>query len=335
MFGVMAGGLFSGPAIERFGLRQTLLAAALVFAFAGSTGAVLDQPWLFLTGRLLTGVAIGLMTTACNSLIAIFYRGAKRTSMNGMIVGAGALGGISFVLIAGFVANWWWRGPFLLHAVVALAFVPAVILAGQVPATAVSTDTVFGNLRRLQPMVPVCIVGFAWFVIMLMSSVQSPFVMASAGVADHGVIAMVYALNAASVSISSLIAGRVAPRFHSATVLRVSFLAFAVGLCVVGAGSSPSQFAAGFVIKGFAIGFGLTAIWTWGMRSAPHDILPRALGAMTTCLYLGGAFSALATAPYQAIFGLRGQFFGVGATIALGVVLSLFAGRARLAPDAI
>ncbi|AYJ85087.1 MFS transporter (plasmid) [Sphingomonas paeninsulae] len=322
LFGVMAGALFAGSMIERFGLRQMLLLSMFVFAVAGSAGVLLDAPYPFLGARLLMGGAAGVMTTACNSLIAIYYRGAKRARMNGLIIGAGAIAGISFVLIAGFTASWWWRAPFLLHAAVALAFLPAVLLAGRVPTLPKQTENMIGNLRRLRPIVPVCLVGFAWFAMMLMSGVQTPFVMALAGIGDHRTIATLYAINAASVSVSSVLAGRIALRFSSNTVLRASFLLLAAAMCILGSGTTVIQFAIGLMVSGVSVGFGLTAIWTWGMRVAPHDIVPRALGAMTTCLYLGGALSPFLSAPYEAMMGIRGQFFGIAATTALVVAAS-------------
>ena len=321
LFGVMAAALLSGPAIERFGLRPTLLASMALFAIAGSSGVSVDLPWLFLLGRLLTGAGAGLMTTACSSLIVIYYRGAARTRMNGMIVGAGSVAAIVFVLVAGFAATFWWRGPFLMHAAVVLAFVPAVLLVGPVPESPAPEGGMMGNLRRLAPMGPVCLVGFLWFVAMLMGSIQSPFVMVQSGVADHRVIATIFALNAAAVAISSVVAGRVAPRFHTTTVLCGSFLLLGASLCIIGAGTTALHFALGLIVSGISVGFGLTALWTWGMRCAPQDIVPRSLGAMTTCLYLGGALSPVLTAPYHAMLGLRGQFYGVAATIAIAVAL--------------
>ncbi|MET0370388.1 MAG: hypothetical protein ABW039_03320 [Sphingobium sp.] len=62
------------------------------------------------------------------------------------------------------------------------------------------------------------------------------------------------------------------------------------------------------------------------MRRAPHDLVARALGVMTTCLYLGGAASPFLTAPYQALLGVRGQFFGVAATILFFLILQWLIG---------
>jgi MFS family permease len=322
LFGVMAGAMFSGALIEIFGLRRILLVSMLIFAVAGSAGVFLDAPYPFLAARLLMGAAAGTMTTACNSLIALYYRGAPRARMNGLIIGAGSIAGITFVLVAGFTATWWWRAPFLLHAAVALAFLPAVLLAGRVPASPKHDENMIGNLRRLRPMLPVCAVGFAWFVIMLMSGVQTPFVIGIAGFGDHTTIAILYAINAASVSISSVLAGRIAPRFPSNTILRLSFLVLALAMCVLGSGTTLIQFAIGLVLSGVSVGFGLTAIWTWAMRVAPRDIVPRSLGAMTTCLYLGGALSPFLSAPFEAALGVRGQFFGVAAATMAAVAIN-------------
>ncbi|MET0137631.1 MAG: MFS transporter [Sphingobium sp.] len=177
-------------------------------------------------------------------------------------------------------------------------------------------------------MLPVIACGFAWFVVMLMSGIKTPFVMALSGIGDHHSIATLYALIAGSVTVSSLIFGHFAARFEHAAVLRTAFVAMTAGLCVTAMATTTTQFALALMTNGASTGVGLTALWTWAMRRAPHDLVARALGIMTTCLYLGGAISPFVTAPYQAMLGMRGQFFGVAATILLLVELQWLSGHA-------
>jgi MFS family permease len=329
LFGVMIGGLCAGPLIERFGLRPTLLAAMALFGLAGSAGIALDQVVPFLGSRVAMGFAAGMMTTACTSLVAIFFRGAPRARMNGLIISAGSIGGIVFVLIAGWTAVWWWRAPFLLHGAIVLVFLLPVLLTGPVPAAAPVAPSAIINFKRLRPILPVCAVGFGWFVIMLMGGAKTPFVMAEAGITNHATIASLYAINAGSVTVSSLIFGNFASRFPPVSVVRVAFLLNALALCIVGTASAAPQFALGMSLGGISTGVALTAIWTWGMRRAPHDLVARSLGTMTMALYLGGALSTVLTAPYQAAFGTRGQYLAVAATIVVLVTLSLLARRKR------
>lgn len=329
LFGVMIGGLCAGPLIERFGLKPTLLTAMALFGLAGSAGVALDQVAPFLASRIAMGFAAGMMTTACTSLVAIYFRGAPRARMNGLIISAGSVGGIVFVLIAGWTALWWWRAPFLLHGAIVLAFLLPVLLTGPVPAAAPITPGAMVNFKRLRPIVPVCATGFAWFVIMLMGGVKAPFVMAESGITNHATIASIYAINAGSVTVSSLIFGHYAARFAPVGVVRIAFLLNALALCIVGTASAVPQFVLGMSLSGISTGVALTAIWTWGMRRAPHDLIARSLGTMTMTLYLGGALSTVVTAPYQAAFGTRGQFLAVAATITVLVAASWLAQRRR------
>ncbi|MET0376473.1 MAG: MFS transporter, partial [Rhizorhabdus sp.] len=193
------------------------------------------------------------------------------------------------------------------------------------PAPPLPRDAI-GNRRRMAPLLPVIATGCLWFVVMWMSGVKTPFVMALAGIEDHGTIASLYALNAGSVTVSSLMFGAYAARFDPITILRFAFLASAGGLCIAAVATTAPQFALALMVNGASAGVGLTALWTWGMRRAPDDLVARALGIMTTCLYLGGATSPFLTAPYEAMLGTRGQFFGVAATI-VTVLLLLWLGR--------
>lgn len=331
LFGVMAGGLIAGWVTERIGLRATLLGAMALFGLSGSAAVWLDNESAFLLARLLMGAAAGLMTTVCNAMVAVWFRGPLRSRMNGYIISAGAIGGIVFVLIAGLTATWWWRGPFLLHGAIVLAFLVPVLVIGRIPAAPPRPAGAIGNLKRLRPMLPVCATGFAWFVTMLMSGVKTPFVMAEAGVTNHGTIGIVYACNAGSVSLASLLFGQLVPRYRPVQVIWLAFLVEAAGMCVVAVATSAPQFALALVINGASVGVGLAAIWTWGMRRAPHDLVARSLGAMTTSLYLGGAMMPLLTAPYEHLLGTRGQFFGMAGTIVVIVALLWAMQRKRVA----
>lgn len=336
LFGVMAAALTSGWIIERIGLRAALLSAMALFGVAGSAGVLIESETGFLLSRLLMGAGAGAMTTACNAMIATFFHGAARARMNGFIIGAGAIGGIAFVLIAGLTAAWWWRGPFLLHGAIVLLFLIPVLATGPIPATPPLTDTALANLKRLRPVLPACATGFAWFVMMLMSGVKTPFVMALSGITDHGTIGLIYALNAGSVSLASLLFGHFVPRYQPVLVIRLAFLLAAVGLCVVASAHSVPQFILALVLNGTSVGIALPAIWTWGMRLAPRDLVARSLGAMTTSLYLGGAMMPLLTAPYERLLGTRGQFFGMAGTVVAVVALLWLtrrAGTGETAPE--
>lgn len=328
-FGVMVAGLVAGPLIDRIGLRPALLAAMALFALAGSAGIALDRPATFLLARLIMGFGIGFMMTCCTSLVAIFFRGAARARMSGMLTSTGSLAGIVFVVIAGWTTAWWWRAPFLLHAAVVIVFLAPVLLTGPITAAAPQEESALGHLQRLRPMLPVFLTGFAWFVVMLMSGVQAAFVMILAGIGDHATIAWLYALNATAVMITSTVFGYFAGRLEPTGVLRVAFLLLAAALCIIGLAQNLLHFVIGLTLNGIAVGVGLTALWTWGMRRAPHDIVPRAMGAMTTCIYLGGAVSPLITAPFRLWFGVRGQFLGVAAITVLAVVLLWLHDRRR------
>jgi MFS family permease len=332
LLGVMVAGLFAGPVIERFGIRTTLIFAMIGFAVTGTAGVAIDTAWPLIGTRILMGFCAGLMTTSCISLIALFFRGTGRGRMNGWLVSSGAVAGIGFVLIAGAVAHWWWKAPFLLHAAVALAFLLPIIALPHIAAEPKIESGFGGHLKRLGGMVPVYITGFVLFVLMLVTGTQTPFLLAAAGFGDHSVLANLFAINAAALTIASIGYGQVSGRVTPTTALRVAFLLIAASMALLGWADSYGDFLVAMTLGGAAIGLALSALWTWAMRRAPHDLVPRALGLMTTCTYLGGAVSPFVFAPLRQSAGLAGQYLVAAVIVTVGVALSLLLrSRTRLA----
>lgn len=333
MLGVMISGLFSGLLIASVGIRPVHLCALVLFALFGSAGAFIDQPLLLLGSRFVMGCAIGTMITCGTTLIAAWFGGKDRARMNGWLVSAGAIAAIGFLFIAGQVASFWWRAPFLLHGLVGIMFLAPVLSLRALPAAAPPPlGTQMGHvarLRRLAPVTPVYLIALGLFVLMLLFNVQTTFLMSDAGITSHARIAAVFMVNAAAVTLASVGFGYVASRFTPVNAMRIVFLLVAGSMLIVGSAQAQWQFALGLGISGIGVGMGLTTLWTWTMQRAPDDVVPHAVGLMMTCMYLGGAASPFVLAPVRAMFGLRGQYFALAALIVAVVLLLAILGRGR------
>ena len=333
MLGVMLSGLFSGLLIAMIGIRPVHLGALVLFALFGTAGAFIDQPLLLLGSRFVMGCAIGTMITCGTTLIAAWFTGKDRARMNGWLVSAGAIAGISFLFIAGQVASAWWRAPFLLHGLVGILFLLPILLLRPLPAVATpplgTQPGHIARLRRLAPVTPIYLIALALFILMLLFNVQTTFLMSDVGITSHAKIALVFMVNAAAVTLASVGFGYVANRLTPANAMRIVFLLVAGSMLIVGAARAQWQFALGLGISGIGVGVGLTTLWTWTMQRAPKDVLPHAVGLMMTCMYLGGAASPFVLAPARAIFGLRGQYFALAALIVAIILLLAMTGRRR------
>ncbi|MGX1790959.1 MFS transporter [Bosea sp. NPDC055332] len=117
----------AGIAADRTGRRRLLLVGVLLFVVSGCAGLVLpDLPTIF-ASRLVLGVAVALIMTAQTALIGDYFSGDDRNALSGLQISARNLGGLVFILTAGWVATLSPRLPFAIYGLAA-AFLPLMWL---------------------------------------------------------------------------------------------------------------------------------------------------------------------------------------------------------------
>ncbi|CAN7469565.1 MFS transporter [Bosea sp. LjRoot237] len=117
----------AGLAADRIGRRRLLLFGVVLFVISGCAGLVLpDLPTIF-ASRLVLGVAVALIMTAQTALIGDYFSGDDRNALTGLQISARNLGGLVFILTAGWVATISPRLPFAIYGLAA-AFLPLMWL---------------------------------------------------------------------------------------------------------------------------------------------------------------------------------------------------------------
>jgi MFS family permease len=116
--------------IDRRGLRGALLLSMAVYAFAGSSGLVVDDLGLLLAGRAALGIALAGIMTSATALISDFFEGEARNRVVGLQASVMGLGGVVFLSLGGWLADQHWRAPF---GVYALAILVLVFAARAIP----------------------------------------------------------------------------------------------------------------------------------------------------------------------------------------------------------
>lgn len=80
--------------------------------------------WLIMASRIGLGVGLGLINSLAVSLIGKYFSGEERATLMGFRSAFVALGQATLTLIAGFLLNFGWHGPFLLYVLA----IPVLIL---------------------------------------------------------------------------------------------------------------------------------------------------------------------------------------------------------------
>lgn len=327
-FGVMVAGLLAHYPVRRWGTRDVLLVALILYGIFGSVGAVIDQAWLLLSTRLLLGLAVGTVVTCCVGHVAISFDAIVRARMSGWLIAFGSFCGVVFILISGYVAsNFGWRMPFLLHGVVSAAFVIPVLCMnrGILPP---APDEKSGELARLKPTLPVFALAIVVLAIISIFFVQLSFLVGSLPFGMPATIGVVFAILGCAASLSSFVYGRWFAGIAPNILLVSGMLLVAAAMVVAAYAWSYGAVLLCAVIFGTGSAFAQASLLTWAMRSTPPDLATKAMGLMFTCIYLGTAAGPALTASLPIMLGIRNLFVMLAIATVAGTLMAIVAVRA-------
>ncbi len=172
------GAPFAGYLLDRWGRKPVLLASLILYGLAGTSGFVLDSLLSILTGRAFLGLAVAGVMSGFTTLIADYFTGTRLNQFMGYQGASIGLGGMIFVLLAGYLADIGWQFPFLIH-LFALIILPGVLFAIDEPdikAGATHQDTHDGKVsfpfKTIALIYATAFVGMLVFFVFL---VQLPF----------------------------------------------------------------------------------------------------------------------------------------------------------------
>lgn len=324
---------FAGLMADRFGRRRQLLAGVVLFALAGSAGLWLPSLALILGSRLVLGLAVALIMTAQTALIGDYFEGAARSRFMGIQLAATNFGGLIFLLLSGWLAEWSPFAPFAIYAV-ALLYLPLLLIALPEPAPRDAKmqsglDDSAGEEGwhlSLATLVVLSVVSMVCFYIL---PTQAPYFLAQIGSPEPSTTALFLAVMTFAGGMTSLVFGRVRERLGRAKTSALGFAAFAAGFVVLAFATGLSLALVGAAIIGVATGFILPIFLSTALDLAPSHRRGMAAGATTTSIFLGQFLSPLLSEPLIHAIGFSKVFGIVAAALALLGIVSLFVFRER------
>lgn len=114
---------FAGVLTDRLGRRKPLFTGMVIYALAGTVGLYLNSLEAILASRVVLGIGVAAIMTAQAALIGDYFTGPERGRLMGYQLAAVNMGGLVFVMTAGFLAQRDPKLPFLIYAF-SLALLP-------------------------------------------------------------------------------------------------------------------------------------------------------------------------------------------------------------------
>lgn len=324
----------AGIAADRIGRRRLLLFGVLLFVLSGCAGLALpDLPSIF-ASRLVLGIAVALIMTTQTALIGDYFSGDDRNALTGLQISARNLGGLVFILTAGWVATLSPRLPFAIYGLAA-AFLPLMWLVivdppRRSPAAGAGLAGTSDDRRawRLPLALLVLLQGSTNMVFFVMPT-QLSFFLDAQGYDSAIMTGSALGVLMLSGGGFALLYPRIQRKVGYAGIFAFGYGAMALGfLALLLASTAPAIFAA---VAAIGAGYALVSpsFIALALNLAPPQKRGLAGGILTASIFVGQFCSPLLSTPVIAGYGYASLFGSTAALLVLMTVIAASAGGAK------
>lgn len=324
----------AGIAADRIGRRSLLLFGVVLFVVSGCAGLVLpDLPTIF-ASRLVLGIAVALIMTAQTALIGDYFSGDDRNALTGLQISARNLGGLVFILTAGWVATLSPRLPFAIYGLAA-AFLPLMwLVIVDPPRLSLAGGAKLANPSdeqrrwRLSLALLVLLQGMTNLIFFIMPT-QLSFFLDARGYDSAIMTGSALGVLMLSGGGFALLYPRIQRAVGYAGIFALGYGAIALGFLILSlAATTPAIFAA---VAAIGAGYALVSpsFVALALNLAPTSKRGLAGGILTASIFIGQFCSPLISTPVIARLGYGSLFGGTTTLLALMTVTAVLAGGAR------
>ncbi|MBF2037453.1 MAG: MFS transporter [Leptolyngbyaceae cyanobacterium T60_A2020_046] len=316
---------FAGTIADCWGRKPLLLVSTFCYGVGGASGLVLSSIGGLLVGRALLGLSVGGIMTASTALIADYYHGPRRNQVMGIQASFMSFGGVVFLVLSGALADLGWRLPFLIYLTAFVAFGMAIAFITEPPRSQAAPDSPDSPEPSPMPQELLATLGgiygltFLSMATFYLVPVQLPFYLAELTQGQASNAATGIAIAALNLTSAVVATGyrRIRERLSFTAISGLGFGAMAVGYGVIAIAPTYTIVLLGLVIAGMTLGLNVPNLNVWLNAVAPATVRGRAVGGLTTCLFLGQFMSPILSQPVTDIVGTAATYAWFGGGLAL------------------
>ncbi len=317
---IVIGSPIAGLIVDRFGRKSLLLVSAVLYGLAGSSGLYLESLTAILAGRALLGLAVSGVMVSATTLIADYYIGPARAAFMGLQAGSMGLGGVLFLTLGGALAQQNWHFPFGIY-LFAWLIVPLISLF------IVEPDRSPKNQSAVNPespiATPIAVLAIIYGLTTLsqiafyLIPVQLPFFLTGLVQATPSQSGMAIALCTLFSAAASLTYGKLKQKMEFVAFLPIIFGFMGIGYLLIGQSSTWAQALVGLAVAGMGLGILMPNMTVWLSSAVADSGRGKALGWLSTSMFLGQFLSPIVTQPLTKSLGLGGTYALTGGILAI------------------
>ena len=287
---IILGAPLVGWLSDNIGRKSLLNVSLLIFAVSGTSGYFSDSFFFMFVGRAILGLSIAGIKTATVAMVGDYYEGAERNKIIGWQGSAMKFGGVIFMLLGGFLANYTWQAPFLAY-LLAFVILPSgmIALTESLPLATVSQEKQ-GEDSAAIPFWPATYVFISAFLasgLFFITPVQLPFYLRDEFAATPFQMGAAIALGNTIGALSSLGYHRFKTHMNFVAIYAAIFLSMGLGYLVVAAAGSYAMALLGMVIAGIGFGLYVPNHSSWILSIVSPKRRGFGVGIVTTAMFSG------------------------------------------------
>jgi MFS family permease len=318
---------FLGVVADRWGRKRIIIPFLMLFGIAGGLCFFVRDFQLLLILRLIQGIGAAPLGSLTVTIIGDIYSGKELVAAMGYNSSVRSIGSASYPAIGGALAMMGWHYPFILPVIaIPIGFFVLFNLKVPEPENEVHIrehlNIVWKKLRNRQ-VVGLLVIGIIIFV-MLFGSYMTYFPLLLGN--SFGLSSLIIGLILAGVSLIAALTssqlGKIIKLFSKKTILKISFILYALALSIIPLISQPWLFFIPVIIFGVAHGMNIPVIQALFAEAAPLKYRATFMSVSGMTFRVGQTLGPLLMGMVISVWGIGGAFYaGAGLSIVMFIIM--------------
>lgn len=331
---IMISSMTVSPLLKFLSSKKITILGLILILFSGVYPYFSNSFLLLLISRAIMGLGLGLITTISSSLPARYFRSGKdRDTATGLQSAFSSLGGVLFSFLSGFVANFFWKGVFLVQL---LNLIPLIFVILYMKPN-FSDDTIPISGIEIKPenksgkifvkeAFLITVLAFTYIVLSATFPLNLSMYVDLNGIGTTNLTGMIASVNSFMGFVIGIMFYRI-NRNLKAYTLPTSLFVVSLSFFIVSRALSPLTFLIGSTLFGVGTSLVYPAFLTRIYNTIPDDDIVPAIGMYTVAANIAQFVSPFIINRLSSVFGsgIEHKFiFAAIATTVLGILIIMF-----------